>query len=346
MNLKELSISLAVVLLPMLYHGTALAADWTDDCKIYPRGSSSGGSTEPREFTLSAYNAPSFDPETPNGTVIASQEVEFIGDSNAEVRCKNFFESFTHGRYGGATADPTYNTLPTSVQGIGVRMRFSQGLTNWWPWTFPGLSTTLGFVAPNTRLLVELVKTGRVTAGGSLTGELARSWITQYGPQKLTFTYAIYKIGGSIQIKPTVPTCAVTTKTVNIPFGEVSMTDTAGGPERSFKIGLKCSGGTGTAKTRMYITLTDATKSANRSNILNLTSNSTAEGVGVQIKNGTTTVSYGPDSSATGTQNQWFVTETGNTEVEIPLTARYVRTGAKLKGGTADAIATFTMSYQ
>ncbi|WP_412025449.1 fimbrial protein [Burkholderia cepacia] len=344
MNLKKLSISLVVALLPMLYHGTALAAEWTG-CKIYDKGSSTG-TTEPRVFTLSAYNAPMFDPESPNGTVVASQEVGFIGDSNGEIRCSGYFERVSHGQV-GVTTDPIYHTMPTSVQGIGVRMKFSSGITSWWPMSFALTSNTAYFVlSDTTKLVIELVKTGRVTAGGSITGELARSWVTKLGSSNEIFQYAIYKIGGSIQIKPTVPTCAVTTKTVNVPFGEVSMTDTAGGPEKSFKIGLKCSGGTGTAKTRMYITLTDATKSANRSNILNLTSNSTAEGVGIQIKNGSTLVSYGPDSSATGNPNQWFVKETGNAEVEIPLTARYVRTGAKLKGGSADAIATFTMSYQ
>ncbi|QFS40581.1 fimbrial protein [Burkholderia cepacia] len=338
MNMKKLTIGLTASVLA-ISSSAALAAL---TCKTYSGGSNIP-SPDPVVVTLAAYNAPSFDPEVPNGTIIASQEASLVSGGAGEVACESYIYKVRHGTLSEAS-DPTYHTLPTTVSGVGVRMRFSSGgNTDWWPWEFtlPGVREITFTSIP---VVIELVKTGRITAGGSLSGELAGSWVKNSLGE--SFKYRIFKLSGSIQIKPTVPTCAVTTKTVNVPFGEVSMTDTAGGPEKSFKIGLKCSGGTGTAKTRMYITLTDATKSANRSNILNLTSNSTAEGVGIQIKNGSTLVSYGPDSSAKGNPNQWFVTETGNAEIEIPLTARYVRTGAKLKGGTADGIATFTMSYQ
>ncbi|RQV53140.1 hypothetical protein DF024_35830 [Burkholderia cenocepacia] len=104
-------------------------------------------------------------------------------------------------------------------------------------------------------------------------------------------------------------------------------------------------GGTRGATTRMFTTLTDASHSGNRSDVLGLTPGPTAKGVGVRIMNQSTRVSYGPDSSAAGNPNQWFVTETGNQGVDIPLTAHYVRTG-NVTAGTADAVATFTMSYQ
>lgn len=79
---------------------------------------------------------------------------------------------------------------------------------------------------------------------------------------------------------------------------------------------------------------------------MTLTSASTASGVGIQVRNGTTIIGYGPDSSAAGNTNQWFVTQTGNATVNIPLTARYVQTGNQVKPGTVKALATFTMSYQ
>lgn len=339
MNMKKLIISLTAGVLA-ISSSAALAAM---TCKTYS-GGSNVPSTDPVVVTLAAYNAPSFNPEIPNGTILASQEANLVSGGAGKVTCDSQIDKIVHGRL-NETTDPTYNTFPTDVNGVGVRIRFASGngSSTWWPLEFSG-SAQKEINFTTNPVVIELVKTGRITAGGSLSGELGGSWVKNSLGQ--SFKYRTFKLSGSIQIKPTVPACAVTTKTVNVPFGEVSMADASSTPEKSFTIGLSCSGGTQNAKTRIYITLTDATKPSNRSNILNLTSKSTATGVGIQIKNGTKLVSYGPDSSASGNENQWFVKETGNGTVEIPLTARYVKTGAKLKAGSADAIATFTMSYQ
>ncbi|NTY34966.1 type 1 fimbrial protein [Burkholderia diffusa] len=211
--------------------------------------------------------------------------------------------------------------------------------SSWWPLRLYINNPWAFFTA--SPLVVELVKTGRITAGGTMTGELAGSWA-----QDKTFQFRSIRISGSIELKPTVPTCSVTTKSIKVQFGEVNLNSTAMAPEQPVNIGLQCSGGTRDAKTRMYITLTDATNPGNRSDVLTLTNASTAKGVGIRIMNGTTPVRYGPDSSEAGNPNQWFVTEAGNQTVNIPLSARYVRTSDTLKAGTADAVATFTMSYQ
>ncbi|MFP3409088.1 hypothetical protein SB757_31210, partial [Pseudomonas sp. SIMBA_065] len=57
-------------------------------------------------------------------------------------------------------------------------------------------------------------------------------------------------------------------------------------------------------------------------------------------------VSYGPESSAEGNPNQWYVGEYGNGTVDIPLKARYAGEGGKVGPGSANGLATFTMSYQ
>ncbi|WP_176048594.1 fimbrial protein [Burkholderia sp. BCC1644] len=344
MNSKKSATSLAFGLFWMMMSGTAAALD---RCTIFPSSNPSSNTTVPYEVTLSSLSTSSFDPGVPNGTVLASQTVQF-GTTNMVVRCNTVYQTTTWGQPGVAS-EPVYHTMPTNVSGVGVRMKYTAGAwrDEWWPYTYTssagGTETTWGL--STSPVLFEFVKIGRITAGGKITGEIARQWVTSAttGDQ---FPYLLYKISGAIEIKPAVPTCSVTTKTINVPFGGVSMTSVENAPERSFNIGLSCSGGTNAAKTRMYMTLTDATDSSNRSNMLNLTSNSTAKGVGVQIKNGSTAVSYGPDSSNAGNENQWFVTETGNGNVDIPLTARYVTTGGKLAAGSANAIATFTMSYQ
>jgi len=98
----------------------------------------------------------------------------------------------------------------------------------------------------------------------------------------------------------------------------------------------------------MFLTLTDAVSPGNRSSNLSLLPGSaTASGVSVQILRGDgTPVSYGPDSAETGNPNQWQVGEFGNVMVTIPFKARYIQTATSVRPGSANAAATFTMSYQ
>lgn len=311
--------------------GTALAQFY---CRVTQGGTETPNNGQsPAVFTLAPFNAPNFDPDVPDGTVLHSQTVN-LGGNAANVFCRYGMVNVYNGRL--APVGP-YSTWPTGVSGIGVRMRWLS--MSWWPQSFAVSSEYLTYM--DLTLIVELVKTGRITAGGTMTGELAGSWVRDKAFQVLS-----YRISGSIELKPNVPTCSVTTKLIPVQFGKVNLNGTATAPEQPINIGLRCSSGTRDAKTRMYITLTDATNPGNRSDVLTLTNDaSAAKGVGIQIMNGTTPVRYGPDSSETGNPNQWFVTEAGNQTVNIPLSARYVRTSDTLKGGTANAIATFTMSY-
>ncbi|MDW9250284.1 fimbrial family protein [Burkholderia cepacia] len=95
------------------------------------------------------------------------------------------------------------------------------------------------------------------------------------------------------------------------------------------------------------MTLTDQTNNLNQSNQLSLTKDSTAAGLKVQILKDGKPLSYGPDSNETGNVNQWKAGNIpeGQSTFSIPLTARYIQTGT-VKGGTANAVATFTMNYQ
>ncbi|KVX92396.1 fimbrial protein [Burkholderia ubonensis] len=214
----------------------------------------------------------------------------------------------------------------------------------WLPWSSDWGTLSESPVVRN-GILFELVKTGPITAGGILSGELAGSWV-----QNGAFQYASYR--GTIPIQPLVPTCRVTTPSIAVSLGKV-MTRTLTGvgtttDTRPFNIQLRCSGGASGATTRMYTTLTDASHPANASSVLSLGADSTASGVGIQVLRGDNNalISYGPDSSQAGNPNQWFVGQFGNVDVTIPLKARYVQTASDVKAGTANGRATFTMSYQ
>jgi type 1 fimbria pilin len=109
----------------------------------------------------------------------------------------------------------------------------------------------------------------------------------------------------------------------------------------SFSLTLSCEAGA-----TVLITLTDGVDPANRSTTLRPHPESTARGVGVQILDGAgVPVAFGPDSAAPGNTNQWSLGAAPNGSLNVPMTARYVRTGA-LSPGSVRALATFTMSYR
>jgi type 1 fimbria pilin len=141
-------------------------------------------------------------------------------------------------------------------------------------------------------------------------------------------------------------TCSVNQANVVVPLPPANTRDFSSGAgavagPRSFSLSFSCSAGA-----KVSITLTDSVNPANRSNALQLSSESTAKGIGIQIVNSTgSPVSYGQDSALPGNANQWLIGDSPNGLLEVPLTARYISTGT-VTAGIVKALATFTMSYQ
>jgi type 1 fimbria pilin len=109
-----------------------------------------------------------------------------------------------------------------------------------------------------------------------------------------------------------------------------------------FQLNLDCDAGI-----KVAVTLSDATAPSNTSTTLSLTADSTVRGVGYQIVYSGIPVAYGADSSVAGNPGQVVVSPgpTSGGPVSVPFTVQYIRTGA-ISPGTANAKATFTMSYQ
>ncbi|KVQ62257.1 hypothetical protein WT22_01800 [Burkholderia territorii] len=114
---------------------------------------------------------------------------------------------------------------------------------------------------------------------------------------------------------------------------------------QSFSVKLNCD-----ENVRVHATMTDANDPANVSDVLSLSPESTASGVGIRIlrNNGTVPVRFGPDSSNPGTTNQWYITTTPSTggSVTVPFVAKYVKSGQQVSTGTVKARSTITFSYQ
>lgn len=148
---------------------------------------------------------------------------------------------------------------------------------------------------------------------------------------------------------PRKPTCQVSTASLALSLGEISVRlfggtgSVAGSTTQTLT--LDCSGGTG-ASLDVLVTLTDQTNPANRSDLLTLTTSSTATGVALQLLHNGQVLRYGEDSSSVGNLNQWLAGSTDNGVFQIPLTARYIQTKAFIQPGTANGLATFTMSYR
>ena len=194
---------------------------------------------------------------------------------------------------------------------------------------------------------VYLVATGPITSGTIPGNTVARYMLTNVNiesPGAASVNFA-----DTVILPPQKPTCRVTTPSLAMPLGQVPSRDfkgvgsSAGSVSRD--ITLDCAGGTG-GILDVWITVTDQTEPGNRSNQLSLTRNSHARGVALQLLSGDRLVSYGPDSSGVGNPNQWQVANTGNGALTIPLTARYVQTASTIKPGTANGLASFTLSYR
>lgn len=98
----------------------------------------------------------------------------------------------------------------------------------------------------------------------------------------------------------------------------------------------------------LHAVMTDQSQKGNLSDILNLTPDSTATGVGIQfVRDDGNVIRYGPDASAQGTLNQWRIEQAQYDQqiLTVPLMARYIRTGP-ITAGSANGIASITFSYQ
>ncbi|WP_185730936.1 fimbrial protein [Burkholderia cepacia] len=337
MNIKKSLLHCACLLLC----ASAPVVAWSA-CEIRP-DSGAPAQNSAMVASIPAVKPDSFSPLLPVGTVLITEEIDTTGEPFT-LYCSDKIGKIWYGRSG---VQGSYNTWPTGIAGIGVRFKFSGtggGIDQWWPFEFFNPITT-GHYSASRKLVIEFVKTGPITAGGKLTGEIAAGWAQDKEFKFMSFTVQ----GGGIEIKPRVPTCSAATKSLTVPLGDLSTTDVpyvgATTPAKSFSIVLNCSGGDTGTVTKTYMTLTDVSNKANRTDTLSLTPDSNAKGLGVQVLYNSKLVKFGPDSSATGNTNQFSTGSTGNGTLEIPLSARYIRTGS-LSGGKANATASFTMSYQ
>lgn len=236
----------------------------------------------------------------------------------------------------------------TGVTGIGVRLYYSDGATR--NPINPGIqaSIAVNMTGPGTLTTVsaDLVVTGPISSGtlSALPSVNVTFLAIGVGCGVLSLT------GQTLTVTATNGTVSATTCqvinpaiTVNLPPVSAQGLNAAGKTAGStrFNIPLNCAA----SGADVYVTLTDATNAANRTSLLTLKGTSTAGNVKLRIRNASgTAISYGPESAAAGTTNQWLVGPSATTTA-IPLIVEYYGTGTAT-AGTVQAAALFTMSYQ
>ncbi|CNJ27459.1 fimbrial protein [Yersinia mollaretii] len=243
-----------------------------------------------------------------------------------------------------------YTIFETGVTGVGfiigvkdfnssVYIPLQDGLTQTYP--APGTSSStpdLGWSAK-----VTFIKTGHtLTSGVYQTQAIDAAVLTAYNNEVKTARVIINPVTITVQASG----CTVMTKAADVDLGviDVRTLPSVGSTSAfgSFNIAMGCD-----ENIAVNAVMTDQANPANSTSVVSLTSDSTAAGVGVEFfYNGNGPLMLGPDSSASGTPNQFFVQTTAQAHtLTLPFQARYIRTG-DLQPGTANALASITFSYQ
>lgn len=246
----------------------------------------------------------------------------------------------------------SYSVFETGVPGIGYII----GLKDFSATKYVPLQTgvTQSYPAEGTNPLAnDLGWSAKVTF--IKTGNTLKSGVYQTSTISAATLTAYAFLGDSntaqVIINPTTITveasgCTVSTKSANIDLGapDIHTLPNVGStsPSGSFNVSLTCD-----EQVALYAVMTDQTTPTNTSSTVTLTNDSTASGIGVQFfYNGNGPLMMGPDSSAAGTENQFFIQTTTATQIlSLPFQAQYVRTG-ELVPGSANALASITFSYQ
>ncbi|WP_294738703.1 fimbrial protein [uncultured Pseudomonas sp.] len=193
-----------------------------------------------------------------------------------------------------------------------------------------------------------LVITGQVSGGTLGPRTIARFTVSPAdvsGPGFLAVN-----LGNAVIAAPIKPTCSVSTRTLTLALGAVARRDFKGVGSHAGSVTdnlvINCAGATEERTTDVLITVTDQTVPTNRSGVLSLSPASKATGVGLQLLSGGQLILYGADSASEGNPNQWLAGSIGNGALRIPLTARYIQTRDNITPGSANGVATFTLSYR
>ncbi len=259
-------------------------------------------------------------------------------------------------------AGVSYPVYPSGIPGIGYVIGIRDPKGSQWTsvrppdvtvYPGPGTATTpqssLGFT-----FQVKLIATGRLQAGSHTLPSKTVATLQVADSDGLAIpgalTVDLRILGTTINVSAT--GCTVTQgakQTVTLPPAYTG--EFKGGmgsilpQSASFSVGVTCD-----PNIALYATMSDASTPGNTSDVLSLARSSTAAGIGLKLfKFGESTpLKFGPDSSARGNTNQWYVGKSSSAvrNFTVPFRVNYVQTAPEVKAGKVNAQSTITFSYQ
>lgn len=336
----------ALCLVLLLSAGPAATA-WGQSCSV-------AQITNSGQFlaTLSSVNGGTMDGNTlvvngqaPLGATIGSAQFQVNSASTFTVNCPSTPVVLV---WRLATPDSEH-VAPTGIPGVGMKVKVNgvQQMQPTFSQTFHSSPITQSDISIRS-LTLDFVRTGDIDWQ---TKPMNTTLITGSIQQAPGFSTSVGMIGSILSIRKGAPTCNVTTPAISVAMGRINSASLDNAPNVGFDIGLRCEGGDAGITSKVYVTLTDTNYRANRTDVLTLrndgSGNPVAQGVGIQLTNASgAVIKYGEDKKAIDpTSNQWLAGNAGNGIFNIPIRARYVKTGSTVTAGSANAQATFTINY-
>ncbi|HCB1501502.1 TPA: type 1 fimbrial protein [Klebsiella michiganensis] len=219
----------------------------------------------------------------------------------------------------------------TNVPGVGIRMTSPSGKVL--PYDAP-INANNYVVINGDGIKAELIKTGDISGGTLDTGVLARASVANQ------FYITNVTLNGTNTV--TSMACSVTTNDVDVPLGQHKKSEFSGPGSatgwKAFNIGLDCD-----KSARINVQIDATQDPSNIAGVMKLDSASgdmAATGLGVQLY-------FVPDDSAVqfGQSRFYYTSPNGGSET-VQLKARYYQTTSAITAGTANATATFTLTYK
>lgn len=302
---------------------------------------------------LTHFNVPAFNPgPIPIGQRIGDVHTSQLQSFTGQTECPGY----TNFWYTGVGAPGPFDTYPTSVPGIGVRLSTQNSNGKFFPYDTRIILYNGGIVywkTHNQTFNFELIKTGPITKPGRLQGPFL-----YYRNGKDGQILVEYQLP-AIDITPSIPTCSVKSSSIEVPFGKFPSSQLKGinsvsSRLENFNIRLACTGGDPQTSIKAFALLTDAINPGNTSKILTVQKTGLpgneipTTGIGIQILQNGDPKNLGPDLPNAANTNRWPIgtIKQGDYDIVVPLQARLVQTAAKVTAGKLYARATFTISYE
>ncbi len=287
------------------------------------------GSKETVNMTLPA--TITIDPTSPVGTVLATSSPGNPSPNTSQVTCNNTTNVGVINLAGGQPVGSS-TIFPTGVAGVGYQILHPD--TNYIlpPWGYDSIGS--GTYTLSVGSAVQLVKTGPITAGSTLTSGTLGYW--QYQGSRNTLRTEDFVLSNNVKF--VAPTCTVATPNIAVTLPTVStrsLTSTgAVSGATAFTIGLTCSAAASGQTMAIEI---DASRAVPPGTTGVLTSTGSAGNVGVQL------IDSSFKAVSLGTPVTVGTTPTG--AYNLTYYAQYYALANSTTAGTVSATATFTISY-